>query len=228
MSWLTSLILKLAIYISNLITASGAIVLIAFGAEYIQSKNNGVSIFGDFLFGVLSVTVGTIALVVCIFGCVSACFEKSIFLKIYAGILMGLFTIQLSLGIMAVTKVQNPDRFSREVTKTVQRLFEEDRTQFYVLQQEFECCGVNGYFDYNNTFPTSCCNSDNNPCLRPFETGCATAFRDVIGEYIKTIGFVAIVFAALELMCAFFAFTVRRKIQSVSDSDDCSESSTTC
>ncbi|XP_063904793.1 leukocyte surface antigen CD53-like [Zophobas morio] len=199
---------KYLLLVFNFTISACAITLIAFGVHYYIDENYAVSDMSSvFSLGIFTICVGVIIVFSAIFGCYSALEPNMYRLAIYSVILIIIFVLQLTLGVVGVVKIIDENDFLVSVRDILIDLFRNDNREdiksFRTIQSKFECCGVNNYTDYDvPPYPSSCCGRTN--CYLPYKIGCAEALKDALSKYIQIIAYVAISFAIVEGIGVFF------------------------
>ncbi|KAJ3642823.1 hypothetical protein Zmor_025576 [Zophobas morio] len=212
-------IAKYLLFLFNFLIVVCGIALIAVGAIILVNENKGLDSFTDFSVGGFAIAVGVIIFLIAFFGCCGAIKQNSCMLTTYAVILIVLFILQIVLGALAFVAIRNDDEeLDKAVLKVVQEVFDDykstptnDKEKIIdEIQQDFECCGVNGTAYWGTDLLDSCYEGASKGNTL-YTVGCAAAFRDIIMDNIKIIGGVAIGFAVVELVGAIFACMVRKK-----------------
>ncbi|GLV41921.1 Tetraspanin 39D [Carabus blaptoides fortunei] len=175
----------------------------------------------------LMLIVGVVVFIIAFFGCCGVCRESYCMLVTYAVLLLTIFALQLAIGIYAYVQVKEDGDVRPLVERSLESAFveyeksNEVREVFDVMQKEFRCCGVNGPQDYIKnliTIPASCCSEGNLNCVLKgsVTTGCATRISENITASIKTVAYVAIGVAAVEIIGSIFAMCLASTLKNES------------
>jgi len=163
--------LRYIVFLINFVFFLASVALIAIGA-YINFHMQQYLEFLDAQYlntSIVLIIIGAIIMLVAFFGCCGACTENACMMYTY-GTLMGLILISL-IGV-AITIVV----FKDDVKELVVKKMEQGMTNYGkddhqgvtetwdLIQHESQCCGVNGYKDWeksdwseNKNVPDSCC-----------------------------------------------------------------------
>ncbi|KAJ3626410.1 hypothetical protein MTP99_016905 [Tenebrio molitor] len=170
-----------------------------------------------------------------------ATFKKSKgLLVVYAAFLLGLFVVQVSLGLFASITVYSHEEFEDKVQKQLNTTFKSNNTDFlkhlhkfqihvinlrHTIYQKFKsdfkfrCCGIEGPQDYKG-LPASCCEKQKEPCIYPYIVGCIKPITLECENEIKTIGYVSLVFAINEIFGAWLALALRKRVQRLEETPE--------
>ncbi|KAM7540722.1 hypothetical protein Aperf_G00000033721 [Anoplocephala perfoliata] len=115
--------------------------------------------------------LGSLTLIVALFGCCGAYHESPCLLATYFIFLILIFAIQLSgaaTGYFYKEKIfeNTEERMRQGVFEHMQPISTMNRHPVLMnaVQKVFECCGVRGPGDYNGKIPISCCIASRSPC----------------------------------------------------------------
>lgn len=175
----------------------------------------------------LMLIVGVIVFIIAFFGCCGVCRESYCMLVTYAVLLLTIFALQLAIGIYAYVQVNEDGDVRPLVERSLRSAFDEYeknnevREVFDVMQKEFRCCGVSGPQDYLAkaiAMPASCCSEGNLNCILngSFTTGCASRISENVTSSIKTVAYVAIGVAAVEIIGSIFAMCLASTLKNES------------
>ncbi|CAH1989782.1 unnamed protein product [Acanthoscelides obtectus] len=211
---------KYILFLFNLLILVAAIILIVFGVKN-KANNGGVEIMSV---GTFAIAIAVVIALVAFFGCCGAVKESPCMLTTYAAILITLFIIQVVLGVIAFVAVKNGQgELQRKVEDHLSDLYKDRRNNnehqkvIDDIQTTMKCCGVKGpsdswVIDNGDELMKSCCKEGESSCTfnTAYKVGCAKQLEDFVSSNIKTIGVVAIVFSAIELVAALFACYVKK------------------
>uniref|UniRef100_A0A914ULT0 Tetraspanin n=1 Tax=Plectus sambesii TaxID=2011161 RepID=A0A914ULT0_9BILA len=85
------------------------------------------------------VGVGALLFLVGFLGCCGAACENTLLLTLFFIIVLILAVIELGAAIFAVT---NKDDFYNKIDNVLEKGYEQDKTQFVIIQDAFTCCGT--------------------------------------------------------------------------------------
>ncbi|KAJ8917821.1 hypothetical protein NQ315_010730 [Exocentrus adspersus] len=217
----TSGIAKYILFFFNLLILICAVAFIALAVIYRQN-NAGVDIMS---LSSLAIAIGVLIALIAFFGCCGAIKESSCLLTTYAAILLTIFIIQVVLAILAFVAIKNDgtevETLVRDHLKNLYAKQSTNKADLEVLEtvhRAYECCGLDGPSGtevLNGTqIMISCCKKGTVTCTtsNAYQEGCVSALTDFLKSNVKIIGIIAIIFAVVELLCALFAFHVRKTI----------------
>ncbi|XP_054761747.1 tetraspanin-18B-like [Lytechinus pictus] len=175
------------------------------------------------------IAAGCFVIIVSGFGCGGACCENKCMLGVYFVLLLLIFCAQLAAGILAAIYSAEIKTFvtnegveflktnynnTQNGTGSVDTYANELGTAAWnAIQEQLECCGVNGIQDYqenpyvNSAEITSCMSSDGS-----LREGCQQPLESLLEMYSTVIGATAIGVACLELFCMVFAVCLCRNV----------------
>uniref|UniRef100_A0A6M2DTJ2 Tetraspanin n=1 Tax=Xenopsylla cheopis TaxID=163159 RepID=A0A6M2DTJ2_XENCH len=215
---------KYVLFVFNLIFALCGLAVLAVGVVFklkfteIQDMLEEMNVQAA---PILFITVGSIVFIIAFFGCCGAIRESHCMTVTYAVFLIVLLIIQVVIAVCVFVYV---DDLNKVLEKTLQNTFDHRDKEANMeiidgLQQQFECCGVNGKTDYNYNsianLPKSCCKPDAPNCnmINSFNRGCKSVLTDNVKAGSQTIGIVALVIAGVELLGAIFALCLANSIR---------------
>lgn len=232
-------IVKYLLFIFNFIFLITGIALISVGA-YVHSQ---FTHYFDFVGGsslsapILLIVVGSIISVVAFFGCCGACKENYCMIITFSVFLTIIFFLELGGGIAAyiyrgqlsdiITKSMNEGmaNYNKTEYKGVTKTWD-------VVQNDFDCCGVTQYSDWEKTeafkvhklYPSSCCIKGDTPgCGKAKEDvhhkGCFKGFLAMAESKAVIVGGVGIGIAVVQVMgivfACCFAYAIKREYEVV-------------
>lgn len=220
--------IKILLFVFNLIFVIAGIGLIATGA-YVNIKMDEYYDFfhKDYLGpGILVIIVGVVIFFIAFFGCCGAIKENYCLTMTFAVSLALIFILEIAGGI---TGFVMRDQIDDDVTKVLQDAMQNYNKTDYggvtstwdKLQQEFDCCGVAGYADWQTKVkiptPVSCCKGDNtcDPSVPANinQEGCADKFEEWLKDKVAIIGGVGIGLAFIQVVGVIFACCLARAIR---------------
>ncbi|XP_075687156.1 CD63 antigen-like [Rhinoderma darwinii] len=189
------------------------VVLICVGAS-VQMKLSDVSIVvAETSSGapmVLTI-VGMIIFFLSGFGAVAAIKENHVLIKIFTGIMLLVFAVEIIVGMSAYSY---RDKLQRNVLNGFLRVLNKYGAEKQItrgvdgVQQEFQCCGAQNFTDWFNvssglfrdSVPSSCCRIVQQKCgedavehsERLYQEGCVLKMKTWIAEHFDVIGAVGV------------------------------------
>lgn len=225
---------KYMIFVINFMFLLTAILLVTVGSAI-------GTIFGDFEAFIdshffspahLLVAIGFIMMFVSIFGCIGAVRESTAMINIYGLLLALVFILEVAAAISAFAL---RGQVGEMVRRTINQSMASYSSNPYVgksvdfMQRVLECCGVDGYEDWEfflknssavgddglpNSIevPQSCCVPDTDGC-EPFEYGCYPRLEWVISQSAALIATGATTVAFVQILGSICAFMLARTIR---------------
>nr|AFY24237.1 tetraspanin 1 [Opisthorchis viverrini] len=166
--------------------------------------------------------VGGITLITALFGCCGAYHESQCLLGAYFIILLVIFTSQVTGATLGYV-------FREEIMQHVEQQMFEGVEEYSMLRDQREnpspfmdnihrvlqCCGVNGYTDYRDRIPVTCCDRRKSNCnelqLTPDEVyteGCKEKYKRFFKDKLIVFFLIAVSIAAFEIFCLLFSMVL--------------------
>ncbi|CAL8069969.1 unnamed protein product [Calicophoron daubneyi] len=153
----------------------------------------------NLLYGLIG--LGSLTIIVAIFGCCGAYHESACLLGTYFTCLIIMFGVELAVGALCLMfREETQHRISRALDNVVMSFKDETLpgndglTSSYrdLIQRSMSCCGIYGIDDYPGpNIPTSCCIPNRQTCPSKsagFSVGCKQVINDLVREkFIITI-----------------------------------------
>ncbi|XP_028155402.1 leukocyte surface antigen CD53 isoform X1 [Diabrotica virgifera virgifera] len=181
-------ILKCLVFWTNFILALVGISLISLGIIYkINLEELAYALpkeYGDLsVIPVLTIPLGTILIILAVFGCYGCLTERMRYVILYIATLLVIFVLQQTLGINAFCRLKNDTVFRNRLDNTLLDIFEHNdqdsnKAVTDLIQHRLKCCGFNGSEYWNDTIPKSCHKTDSSDI---FDVPC----NDELFKYIK-------------------------------------------
>ena len=222
-------------FVSNLLFATAAIVLIAIGCilvtDYIHyinflQRGGNWSMVGSI--GYLLMGIGIFVALVYVVGTVGACNKNKFILYSFAATLGLIIVIEASIAITLFvysgTLRTSMGGIMRDNIREYKNTSDHSlKKEWDEIQTDFSCCGVNNYTDWEDTFhngnhtvqlaPFSCCNSTTT-CSRPdhvtkdnvYPHGCFTKFERTLENELGLVGQTTMTILSLQLVSMFMAW----------------------
>ncbi|VDN11057.1 unnamed protein product [Dibothriocephalus latus] len=199
-------ILKYATFAFNVVVFlfGLAIVIIGSVATAFLNSNYGSFLQVSHAIPVIALIVGIIIGLCGFLGCCGALQQSRLMLNIYALSLIILVVVEIILCIVLLTKKgEIYDLITKGINATFYQQFNDSNVQliFKEMQDELECCGVNGYKDYLVAHhpSNSGCKVDD---LNELKTGCAQAFYNYLQIFTFALPVAVIVIGLLQFLAA--------------------------
>jgi len=222
--------IKFLLFVFNFIFVLAGIGLIAAGA-YVKIKlDDYFDFFGNDYTGpgILLIVVGVIIFLIAFLGCCGAIKENYCMIVTFTILLIVIFLLQLGGGIAGVVMRDNVDKEVNDILKDAMKNYNTSggvRKTWDKMQDEFSCCGVDSYKDWQtdaklSTPPASCCKvAGSQKCTftstADLQTeGCTKAFEGFVKDNIIIIGGIGIGLALVQLIGIIFAICMCRAIKS--------------
>lgn len=160
---------------------------------------------------IIVICFGVFIFVLSFFGCSGALQENCFLLETYSIFLLVLVVMQIVLSSLIFLFIDDINRDSiRSFTKLWRlRSMPDKQIIIDMLQENLECCGSNGIFDYNfEKLPLSCCRKDAEFCLKEnaFSMGCKQHLFESIQSSGYTLSYLCILTAVFEVGMAYSIF----------------------
>lgn len=168
---------------------------------------------------IVLIVFGCITFVIAAIGCIGACKESPCLLFTFAIIIAVLVIAELAAGITAFIYRGKVEEWIRMEAPVLMKQYNSSNSDdgvfasWTVVQNQLECCGVNGASDWNNKtmapandagIPNSCKSEDG----ATYDRGCVDAVKDFVEGNIYVVGGVGVAFAVIELMGIILACCV--------------------
>ncbi|EDW57284.1 23 kDa integral membrane protein [Drosophila virilis] len=180
-------ILNILIYIINVVFLVVGILLIVLGSIMLSNFNRLTELEQLSSANTIPVCVtvlGVLIFIVSFFGCCGIWRQSACLTSTYATLMFLLFVLQLVLTCWIAV---NGQQFLQDMSKLVTTIWNENNAAngypMGALELTFDCCGNQGFEDYNGNVPGTCCGYSNRQQTCPasiYETrqGCNQKFYD--------------------------------------------------
>ncbi|XP_045785236.1 23 kDa integral membrane protein-like isoform X1 [Maniola jurtina] len=219
---------KYVLFFFNLVVALFGLAVIGVGVAVLLKW----SVLTDLLRGHLTVApwvfivIGAIMFVIAFFGCCGAIRESHCMVVTYAIFLLVIIIAQVVLAVLMFTYGES---IKNSLVQSVNALFDKRAHDpsvdvvFNNIEQQLNCCGKNGPFDYGLALPKSCCpqmgvvGSTINQCtaIDANKDGCAAVVGNLYETWNKPIAGIAIGVACVEIVGALFALCLANSIRNM-------------
>lgn len=173
--------IKYILFIFNLIFAISGLGIIVAGALVLADVGD----FNHFAESriisppIVLIVAGAVVFIIAFLGCYGAIKQHYTMLMVFAAALLIIFVIELAVGIAAAVLKNDVGMVLKDSLKNSMKNYTEaDKQAWDIVQQKFQCCGVDQPQDWwnspNRDYPQSCCNKTQYQC-RPgnnYQDGC--------------------------------------------------------
>ncbi|XP_053676012.1 tetraspanin-6-like [Anopheles nili] len=166
------------------------------------------------------IAVGIVLVFLSIFGIAGIWFENVVMIFMFAGIFGMVVILEVILAVAAFSMYNRVDRMlDRRMRNVIQR-FNSDRfmrASFNHMQNEFDCCGITSYDDWQyfhpgQDLPNSCCRQRDEGFCMPHERGCQTPMADFIGSRISMIATGTTIIIVFQVVCIVTAVIMAARL----------------
>lgn len=191
---------------------------------------------------VMLIVVGLIIAVVGFLGCFGAMKQSGNMLLAYSVILGLIIILQCVAGILAfIFSDESEEVISESMTKFIKDYTGSDDVNtdhiFNVIMEEFKCCGIEGYADWNTktdkqkwtqkNVPDSCCVEMEDACGWDYfddtnvdkaeinKEGCLAKTVDAVKDNMKLVYICALAFVVVEFIQIIFSCVLRKDAKGV-------------
>jgi len=188
---------------------------------------------------ILLLIAGIIIILTALIGCIGASCDKLWPLRIFLGIIILVFILQVVIGILAyVYREETVVKFADKIKFTIVEYDSNNDVRKAVdkVQNYWECCGIKGPDDwtantnlmciqgrntpYHCEVPDSCCKTDNVACSRtgPGRSnlnleGCRVQFQGWVERKLDCIGAIALAMAIIHILGMFVVYMFITKVE---------------
>jgi len=181
---------------------------------------------------ILLLVVGIIIVATALVGCIGASCDKLWPLRIFLGIVILVFILQVIIGILAyVYREKTIEKFGDRIGFVIPKYSTDGDIKKAVdkAQRYFECCGIKEPSDWNRNLdvrgvPDSCCQDETENCgsrIKPNvknapnlqSSGCEDKFRTWVETKLDTIGATALAMAILHILGIFVVYMFITKVE---------------
>jgi CD63 antigen len=183
----------------------------------------------------LLIVIGVIIFIIAFFGCCGALKENACMTLTFSTLLIVIFVLEVIVGVGGLLLKHKTDEFiNKALTDTMKRYNTTNNTEITMLwdrvQNNFNCCGVNNYTDWQNEnstthgeIPISCCSfvsgstgtvTCNANTTGLHREGCLDAFGDYIEGHATSIESVGLTLAIIQLLGIVLSCYLSKQIRS--------------
>jgi hypothetical protein len=190
---------------------------------------------------ILCIVVGLIVILTALIGCVGAAIDRLWPLRVFLGIIVLVFIIQVVIGILAyVYREKTISSLEGHVTLAVQNYRTDDGMKYAVdqVQRSWKCCGFKNATDWNKNSYYSCdseskysCGAPDSCCLEEIadcglgtrssklmsrrlnQNGCQFSFLAWIEKNLDILGATALGLAIMHILGMFVVYMLITKIE---------------
>jgi len=175
-------VVKVSLWVLNFVLFLGGVLIMAAGGYMhyqIATKYGGSFENEGSKAGYFGVAVGFVVALVSFLGCCGLAKSNSCMMKAYAVLVAVLLIAEVGTGIAAaINKGEAEDLVTKGMKSALDKYNTDDDTRFYIVeawdavQEDLQCCGVDGYQDWakstgwnnQNDVPDSCCKAMTKGC----------------------------------------------------------------
>ncbi|CAL4062772.1 unnamed protein product [Meganyctiphanes norvegica] len=229
---------KLALFLLNFVVFLLGVAVVVV-ASLVISKGDAWSELlqdGNMNLPIVVLAFGAAVLLIGFLGCCGALRQNACMLNMYAVIVLVLVIAQIVLGALILAyKDTAEDVLKKGMTEAFNKYNngdEELKKTIDLAQHDLECCGVDGFKDWQRVLtgtgsisvPDGCCVENVEDCgvnyfiIKPggsgveiYKDGCFEAFEDVLGNLRISLGALAIGLAFVQLITVFCACHLARE-----------------
>lgn len=231
---LTSQCIKYLMFVFNLLFVITGIILVSIGSVVLEQYNNYEHFLDNKFLSVptLLVVIGSIIFFIAFFGCCGAIRENYCMVVTFTSLMIIIFIMELSGGISGyVLRNRAIDVIEVKMEETMKKYGPNQEISLIwdKLQNNFDCCGLHDYKDWNKIFensslPRTCCEFkagilEGNNCysnmtsdIKP--TGCLEAFGNFVKGHAVQLGGAGIGIAFVQILGIWFSIILARSIRS--------------
>ncbi|XP_063698601.1 23 kDa integral membrane protein-like isoform X2 [Culicoides brevitarsis] len=213
-----SSLIKIVLFIFNLLCVIGGIAFVALGGLILAKAGdieNALKEHNTYSVPIGLIIVGSIIFVIAFFGCCGAVRESQCMTMTYAFFIFCLIVLQV---VAACVIFVYQDDFRKGLEKGVRELFDNvqgNREAVDAMQKALQCCGSEGP-DFWSILPSSCCETQIvGTCtkINAYQRGCVSKLREYAVDYSNYIAYVALGVAGVELLGLIFACCLATSIR---------------
>jgi len=237
--------LKATLLAFNFIFILGGAVAMAVGLYTVLKKMDYVAVLesGEYLAVVfLLIIAGALVLCTGILGCIGALQKSQKLLTVYFVLLVIIFLAEFAAGILAfIYRGGIESKLREDLKSTLNRNYnktgyESLTTAVDKMQQDFQCCGVDEYNDWDDSLfikvdnplglktPQSCCKTVSPECstsdhpsniyrvLGTAKMGCLLKLKTYFTDHLFILSITGIVVALLEILVMILSCCLRKEI----------------
>jgi len=222
--------IKYLLFAFNLVFFITGLALIIAGAVIETQFKDYLTFFEGSSFSsaaVVLIVVGCIIFIIGFFGCCGAIKENYCMVMTFAVLLAVIFIAEIGVGIAGfVMRKQVEEKMGSQMLKTMKQYNATDaggvRHTWDKMQQQFKCCGVNGYKDWTNQTtmanpPESCCKKPTAKCSENvadiYTDGCIDGFKNWVEHNVYILAGVGVGLAFVQVIGMIFACCLARAIK---------------
>uniref|UniRef100_A0A8C5M7P2 Tetraspanin n=1 Tax=Leptobrachium leishanense TaxID=445787 RepID=A0A8C5M7P2_9ANUR len=226
--------LKYLLFLYNFLFWMGGAAVIGMGLWTLLEKSSYISFLANSTLSVsayILLFAGGIVMITGFLGCCAMVREHKGCLSVYLSVIISVYAAELAAGVLAYMYYET---ISEELKESMNQTIADDYSKpgkEYIteaidqLQEDFRCCGGNGYSDWKHSFyinstqssdrivPDSCCKTvtlycgkrDHPSNIYKVEIGCITKLEDFLQEHLLLIGAVSVGIACFQLIGVFLS-----------------------
>jgi CD63 antigen len=213
-----SSLIKIILFVFNLLCVIGGIALIAIGAIIIAKTGDleeALRYANVHSVPIILIVVGSVIFCIAFFGCCGAVRESQCMTMTYAFFLFVLIVLQI---VIATVIFVYQDEVRNSIEKGIREVFDHkdtNREAIDGIQTALECCGAEGP-RFWPTLPKSCCDktiADTCTFITAHQTGCIAKMRRLTVDLGNYAAYAALAIAGIELLGLIFACCLANSIK---------------
>ncbi|CAH0554491.1 unnamed protein product [Brassicogethes aeneus] len=161
---------------------------------------------------IFTIVVGSIIFLISLMGCFGVFQENSWMLSSYVVLLLGIFIVQVGLGIYSFMEINNDYQLQHTITKQLDIIYKNDKDHEFknMIEKGLQCCII--YYDNNyDGFITSALGRP--ICMDPTVLTCDKTIFNLIRASFKYIAFTLLGMLITQLICSVFAIILVNSIK---------------
>ncbi|NP_001089356.1 uncharacterized protein LOC734406 isoform X1 [Xenopus laevis] len=205
-------ILKYSMFAFNFLFWVTGCSIIAIGIYFVVNN-----IYRDLLPNNPSLTVGNvliaIGIIIMVFGflgCMGAIKENKCLLLTFFILLLLILLAEVIMAIFLYVYEKQLDNYVKEtLTNSFEQNVKRNSSEAWdMIQQNLQCCGINGTHDWGKDIPNSCCPNSNCSSRNVFTVGCSEALKKWFDNNFLYVGVGTICISVIEVLAMSFALTL--------------------
>lgn len=212
--------IKYILFVFNFLCALCGIALVSIGAVILAKLDDFKKPFEDHNVHappLVFIALGAVVFIIAFFGCCGAVRESYCMTTTYGFLMMTLIVLQIIVAVFIFLYIGDVTKATQIV---LEKVFQEksnpgNQEVIDVIQRQLECCGLKTPLSPLQIFDQSCCPTSELPCtyLTVFKQGCSDAIAHFIDMMGKTLGYVAIGVAGVQLVAVIFSCCLANEIR---------------
>lgn len=212
---LGSSLIKVVLFIFNLLCLLGGIALIAIGAIILSKKEALKYAENAYSLSIILIFVGSVVFCIAFFGCCGSVRESQCMILTYAFFLFVFIVLQITIS--TIIFVYKDDLKNSVVNKIYEIFYHQDNNQELIdnIQITLKCCGTEGP-EYWTTLPKSCCDTTsvgNCTLANAHQTGCVAKMHKAIVDFYNYAAYTTLTIVGFEFLGIIFTCCLANNIK---------------